>query len=325
LIFFVTEPESEGSYFKTYNNAVRNELNRRGISFYEVALTGPYLDKENMKRLSSINSRPNDVWLMAYAHNPVINYISSKLGRKFGHVHGLEASLFEPAFLQGYSLNEEIVFSLYDGLFVNSRWAWRLIAQSYPEFASKTFVSGFPFDPGWLSKYKNVPKKRRLIAFNQRFSLDKLHIIEVYLSELLVKRGYDVIHLCPESDLKRIASNREARVLFREAQKRGLKFIINNTKDEYYTKLAEAEVLITTTLADTLSVGTLEAAALGVIPILPDWGPFPEYLSPKNLYPPYNIKRVLNLVASPPKTAVRFDKYLPEKVIGTYLSFMEVH
>ncbi len=163
-----------------------------------------------------------------------------------------------------------------------------------------------------------------MIVFNQRFSIDKLHIIEVYLIDILISRGFQVLHLSSEESAKQIMSDRESRALLKRALKQGLQFQVCTTKDEYYRSLAKSSTLISTSIADTLSIATLEAAALDVVPIAPKWGPFPEYLNPENLYRPYNINQIIEMTASPPKNKVDLQKYKPEKVVDIYIKTMGV-
>ena len=316
MLYFLSEPERDDNYFRMYNQSLRGELKRRRIEYREISLANPF--DAQVRMLNTINSHPHDAWILSYAHNPIIRWIARKPGRKYGHAHGLEASLFEPAILEGYDLHEEEVFGMYDAIFVNSSWARNLVLDQYPRLTAEVVVSGFPFDARSLHLMCHLPKIKRLVAFNQRFSLDKLHILEVHLAEQLTAEGFQVIHLCSRNHINHIMTDQDARALYRQGQMRGLRFVINNTKADYYVNLSRAQVCITTSAADTLSVGTLEAAAMGVIPLAPDWGPFPEYLPRTNLYPPYNIDRILELVGDPPESELDFGKYDPTQVFDVY-------
>lgn len=324
MLYFLTEQENEGGYFKIYNNNIRKLLNKREIPYKEIILYSNEFNK-NISLIKQLKSDANDIYLLSYAHNPIINYLKFLPGKKFAHAHGLEASIFEPAILLGYELNEEEAFSIYDGIFVNSSWAKSIIIDRYPAFEKKIIVSGFPFDPDDLKEYKSIKKEENLIVFNQRFALDKLHIIEIYLSEILTNQGFKVMHLLPQDDLIRIGRDREARVLYKEGMKRGVVFNSSKNKGEYYSKLAKAKYIITTPIAETLSLGVLEGAALDVNPIAPDWGPFPEYLNPTSLYPPYNIDKILNILTTNNYSfGVSFNNYLPHKVFKIYKDAMGV-
>jgi hypothetical protein len=319
----LTEPENEGGYFKIYNKSIRILLDKKETPYKELILQGNEINR-NLSLMKEIKSDKNDIFLLSYAHNPIINFLKYLPGKKFAHAHGLEASIFEPAILLGYELNEEEVFSIYDGIFVNSSWARSIIIGKYPSLAGKIIVSGFPFDPDDLKEYKEIKKEENLIVFNQRFALDKLHIIEVYLGEILVKQGFKVMHLLPHDDILRIGRDREARVLYEEGTKRGLTFNSSKNKGDYYSKLAKAKYVITTPMAETLSLCILEGAALNAIPIAPDWGPFPEYLNPSNLYPPYNIDKILKILTNTHSFGVSFHNHLPHKVFNIYLDAMGV-
>ncbi len=321
VLYFLTEPETEGSYFGMYNSVVRSQLRTWSVSFGEIPLADPEAARE---RIEGISSEDDDTWLFSYAHNPIGEHVASKKGRRYAHVHGLEASLYEPAVLEGYSLNEEEALNRFDAVFVNSRWAKGLIETAYPDLGCEVVVSGFPFNVYSLQRYRAGERRRRLVVFNQRFALDKLHILEVHIAEMLNHMGYKTAHLISQEAFRRNMRYRQRRVLMREGYRRGLRFVISATKAEYYRHLAGAGIMITTPLADTLSVATLEAAALGVIPIVPDWGPFPEYVPPANRYPPYNIDAIIKRVAEPPASTADIRRYLPSRVVHTYLVTMGV-
>ncbi len=321
MLYFLSEEEREDNYFRMYNQALRSELNERQVSFRDIPLVGSFYDQ--IKKVGSLRTRPDDIWLLSYAHNPIIQWVAQKPGRKFAHAHGLEASLFEPAVLEGYDLHEAKAFREYDGIFVNSEWSKNLIADRYPQLQADIVVSGFPFDQEAVRAEQLQSKTDNLIAFNQRFSLDKLHILEVHLAERLISAGYMVMHLCPRNLIEHIFGDREARALYRQGLKRGLRFVVNDTKAEYYRNLSRAQIQITTSAADTLSIGTLEAATLGATPLAPDWGPFPEYLPEIHLYPPYNIDKIMTLVSDPPVCKVDIGQYAPEMVFARYFEVME--
>ncbi|MFO8059732.1 MAG: hypothetical protein R6U70_03630 [Bacillota bacterium] len=322
MLYFLSEVEREDNYFSMYNRALRSHLTRRRIPFREIALVGSFRDQ--VRKLNAIPSQPEDAWLLSCAHNPVIAGAARKPGKRFGHAHDLEAGGFAPAGQKRRDPDEERALSHYDVIFVDSEWARDLIARRYPRLSAEVVVSGFPFDREALQRVRRLPKAPNLVAFNQRFSLGRLHILEVHVAERLASRGYQVIHLCPREALRHMVRDRESRVLYRQGQMRGLNFVINDTKAEYYANLSRARVLVTTSAADTLSVGTLEAAALGVTPLAPRWGPFPEYLPREHLYPPYNVERLLQLVADPPGCRVEADAHTPERVFDIYLEHMEV-
>ena len=321
MIYFITEAVSGEKYFGMYQQAVRTQLMVEGVNFKEISLSQ---SEEHVRALIDIIPDEKDnIWLLSYAQNPLSQYIRDKAtGKLFGHVHGIYASLFEPARLQGYYLDEQTTLSLYDGLFVNSQWARQLIINKYPELKHTVIVSGFPFDGTTLSAYKTTDKRENMVVFNQRFSLDKLHILQVHLADILVGLGYHPVQLMGEREFDRCMQQRHRRVLIREARKRGMHFIVNSSKEEYYKRLARATAMITTPLAETLSVSTLEAAALNVTPIVPDFGPFTEYVSSSNRYSPYNIQNILEILFAAPCAEVQFERFHPDTVVNIYLEEM---
>lgn len=321
VLYFLTEPETGGSYFGMYNRAVRSQLRTWAVRFEEIPLAEPAAAGG---RIEGIDSGDDDIWLLSCTHNPIGEQVACKRGRKYGHVHGLAASLYDPAVLEGYTLNEEQALGRFDAVFVNSRWARGLIEGAYPDLGCEVVVSGFPFDAYSLQRYRGQEKRRRMVVFNQRFALDSLHILEVHIAEILNRMGHETVHLVSGEAFRRNMRYRQRRVLMREGHRRGLRFVTSTTKAEYYRRLAGAGLMITTPLADTLSIATLEAAALGVTPVVPDWGPFPEYVPRANRYPPYNVDAIIRRVVEPPASTADFRRYLPSRVIHTYLVTMGV-
>ncbi len=324
MLYLILEKDNQSGYHLLYNTEIRKIFNDHKVKFQEIQLEKDYLSKTNLERINLVQSNNEDIWLFAFAQNPLIEKVFYKPGRKFAHIHGLEALSYEPAVLHGYRLFEESLLYYYDGLFVNSEYALSIIKNSYPGLATKTFVSGFPFDSGFAEKFKNIPKDDRVVAFNQRFDTDKLHTLEVYICDRLIDSGYSILRLCSKDDYERIQWDREARNLLSEAVKMGVQVIVTNSKDDYYRNLASAKFTVTTSIADTLSLCMLEAAALGSIPVAPANGPFKEYIDNKNLYNPYNIDQLLNIIEHSNKSAVDLEKYSPEKVFGIYMDSMGV-
>ncbi|ACL77099.1 hypothetical protein [Ruminiclostridium cellulolyticum] len=324
MLYLILDPDNELGYHATYNTALRQYLHSHNIEFTEINIDKDYLSQNNFDRINSIQSRSDDLWLFSYAQNPLINYMFLKPGKKYAHIHGLEASLYEPAVLHGYQLNESIVLYYYDGLFVNSNWAYSIMKKSYPVAAAKTVVTGFPFDIKFAERFRNIEKDDKTIVFNQRFDMDKLHILEVYISEKLIDLGYKVLHICSKNEYERIQWDRESKFLLKEAEKMGVQVLITNTKDDYFEKLARAKYTITTSIADTLSICMLEAGALGSILVAPNIGPFSEYINPKNLYMPYNEDQLIDIVQNCSNTSVDLEKYAPERVFEIYMKSMGV-
>ncbi len=324
MLYLVIEPDNGYCYHYTYNNELKKYLSLHNIQFSEVIIEKDYLCQANIDKVNSIQSKSDDIWLFSYAQNPLIEKVYLKPGRKFAHIHGLEALLYEPAVLHGYRLYEEVLLYFYDGLFVNSEWAYSVIKKAYPGLTSKTTVTGFPLDVSFAEKFKHIEKENNTIAFNQRFDMDKLHMLEVYLCEKLIDLEYTVFHICTKAEYERIQSDRESRNLLSQAVKMGVQVLVTESKEDYYEKLAKAKFTVTTSIADTLSLCILEAAALGSIPIAPDLGPFSEYIPAENLYRPFNLEQLIDKVKNENNVSINFEKYSPEKVFGNYMNCMGV-
>ncbi len=324
MLYLVIEPDNGNGYHYTYNNELKKYLDLHNIQFMEIAVEKDYLCQANIDKVNSIQSKSDDIWLFSYAQNPLIEKVYLKPGRKFAHVHGLEALLYEPAVLHGYRLYEEVLLYFYDGLFVNSEWAYSVIKKAYPGLTAKTIVTGFPLDVSFAEKFKHIEKENKTIAFNQRFDMDKLHMLEIYLCEKLIDLGYTIFHICTKAEYERTQSERESKNLLIQAVKMGVQVLIAESKDDYYEKLAKAKFTVTTSIADTLSVCVLEAAALGSIPIAPDLGPFSEYIPAENLYKPFNVEQLIDKVMHENRVFVNLEKYSPEKVFGYYMKCMGV-
>ncbi len=306
LLYFISEPENESNRFGMYQQAVRSEMKRRSVGFSEISLEGSLCTQRSM--LTSVNSHQDDDWLVCCPHNPILRHLAEVPGRKFAHV-GIDR------------LEDTSMLGVYDAVFVGSHWAASVLRQRHE--GAEVVVSGFPFDPEWLDGYRRPQTDEKLIAFNQPFALSHLHILEVHLGDLLVRDGYRVVHLCPREKIELMEDDRETRVLLREGQKRGLRFTVYDDRSRYYTELARAQVLVSTPVTGPSPLESLEAVGLGVTPLAPDWGPFPEYLPRSNLYPPYNLESIHRQIASPPCGHVN-RRHRPARVLDVYLSTMGV-
>ncbi len=324
MLYLILESDNGSGYHYTYNNELRKYLQQNNIKFIEIPLESRHLCQTNLDRINSIKSSNEDIWLFSYAQNPLINIVLLKPGKKFCHIHGLEALAYEPAVLHGYRLYEEVLLYNYDGLFVNSKWAYSVIEKAYPGLASKTQVTGFPFDINFAQRYKGIGKDDKTIAFNQRFDMDKLHMLEVYICEKLIDLGYTVMHICSKGEYERIQSDRESRNLLSEAVKMGVQLLVTKSKDDYYEKLSRAKFAVTTSIADTLSICMLEAAALGAIPVAPNFGPFPEYIPSESLYKPFNVDQIIDIIRRGKNPRVNLERYKPDNVFGIYMKSMGV-
>ncbi len=62
MLYFLTEPETEGSYFGMYNRAVRSQLRTWSVRFEEIPLADPRAARD---RIEGINPEDDDIWLFS--------------------------------------------------------------------------------------------------------------------------------------------------------------------------------------------------------------------------------------------------------------------
>jgi hypothetical protein len=321
MLYFLGYYEN-GGYTANFNNAVTSELKRLNISFVRLV---PY-DWANpdisIEFCNNINSSDDDVWLIGWAQIPLIEVINNKRGKKFGVVVGTVTNPYEPAVLMKHSINERFRLGIYHKLFVVSDWCKELLIDAYPEMKDKIVTTGFPIDFNIYDSYKTVPKQPNLVVFNQRFAVDKLQVIEIELSRKLIKAGYKVYHLSEHTRDSLAYQNAVTGSLIDLMQDLGIEFIYNSTKEAYYEKLAKAAFVVTTSISDMLPNSMLEAVYMGAVPIAPRYLSFPEFIHPDNLYSPYDLREMLDLIEQKPLREHNIMKYSKDVVIERYLKEM---
>ncbi|MGI6129020.1 MAG: hypothetical protein ACOYEO_02850 [bacterium] len=279
--------------------------------------------RETITELQTVQSTPEDIWFFSVAQNPAIELVEHKPGRKFANISNLSCFPYDPARLEGVDMQEDKRFGYYDKLFCNSRWAQEAAAQTYPHHRPRLVYTGFPLDFSRYEKYWSVPKQPNLVVFNQRFSWERLPLIEIELARRLIAQKYEVKHLFAPVAGSKVSADPRLQQLAIIAQSTGLKFIPNPTKKEYLQNLSRAAVVVTTSICDNLSVAMLEAIALGAIPVAPKAMAFPEFIHPDNLYPPYDLACIEQLVIEQPQRPHTIDQYGHELVLAKYLACMK--
>jgi len=225
--------------------------------------------------------------------------------------------------LAGVDLREHELFSFYDGLFLNSEWSLMNALKHYPEHSKRFIVTGFPLDYSRLDPFRARQKDERIVAYNQRFALERAPALAVEIARVLIAEGYRVQQLSGEPISKIEGRNPDLARLIRVGQNVGLEFIYNKTKHEYHEKLAAASVVLTTSLCDNLPVSMLEAIYVGAVPLAPRSMCFPEFVHADNLYTPYSIDEIVSLVKQKPVRKHRFEQYSHEVVLERYVTALE--
>lgn len=324
MLYFVGYPPNQASWTGNFTRAVREELTGLRIPFVELPpydWTGATAPKREYLK---INSKPEDAWLIGWAQSSLIELIKHKQGRKYGLVVGLTESHFDPLIFTGEvsGFRERQRLNAYDRLFANSRWCGDCISRAYPELAGRVAVTGFPFDFSLFENYLHLPKEENLVVFNQRFALEKLHVLEVEAARLLIKKGFRVQHLSGIPAEKLQQKNPLLGPLLDTAQQIGLEFVYSPGKDEYHRNLAKASFVLTTSIADMLPSSLIEAIYIGAVPVAPRAFCFPEFVHRDNLYTPYDLEEVLSIVAAKPRRKHRIHQYSKKKVIRCMLKEM---
>ena len=320
LLYFITYPSWEGHWHWSYNRIIETGFRQRGLAVKTIVTD--YVSssiQEAITELQTTESTPGDIWLFSVAQNPVIELVERKPGRKFANISNLSCFPFDPARLEGVDMEEEKRFGYYDKLFCSSQWALESAAAAYPQHRKRLVCTGFPLDFSQYEPYYHLPKRANLVVFNQRFSWERLPLIEIELARRLSARGYEIWHLYAPVAGDQVSADPRLQQLASSTQSTGLRFIPNRTKKEYLKNLAHAAVVVTTSICDNLSIAMLEAIALGAVPVAPNAMAFPEFIHPDNLYPPYDLNYIEQLVLEPPQRPHSIERYAHERVLARYL------
>lgn len=270
--FISVSGETEGSWAKTYNEAIRElgVVEYRGIAPEDCLLS--------IIRDKSI--KDEDIFLFGTVADSIIPLVKEVYSKNLlvGHAHHIERNIYESAFLyegeKGLSRirrNMEIL----DKVILNSTFQKRSFS------LKNSFVSGFPVSVAGYSTLKVCNS----ICINHRFGPDKNVNFAIDLVRPLRREGYTLDWLVPSlpiGDLSTIAKGA------------GVNFVVSKTKADYFKHLSSYEYALSTTMYESLSVSCVEAVMLGLKVIAPDRFAFREFLDAKYLYDPYSIADVLS-------------------------------
>ncbi len=324
MLYFIGYEDSQDSWTGSFTRAVQGELRRQSIPFRILPPNGWRGPAVTLREYLEIESTDDDQWFFGWAHSPLIELLAHKKGQKYGLVVGLTKLHFDPLiFTEAVStIREERRLSIYDKIFTPSHWCKKSIIRAYPHLQKKIFCTGFPHSFSDYAIYSRLPKEQDLVVFNQRFSLERLPVLELETAKMLIKRGFRVEHLtgtAPET-IKKTSPSLAS--LICEAEQIGLNFVYNATKDEYYNNLAKASVVITTSIADMLPASLIEAIYLGAVPVAPRAFCFPEFVHEDNLYTPYDLQEIIDLTEAKPVRKHEIAQYSNEVVVKSFLAEM---
>ncbi len=325
MLHFVIYPDTEGNWHKYYNRAVCSELQRHGIH-YRRLITNFYSNsiRSTLHRIQKMNTSNDDIWLFSTAQNPAIEVVEHKPGRKFGHVHNLECMRFETSRLHGVSLNEKHRLGLYHGVFFSSSWALKKAQSCYPQLADRFRLTGFPMDYEVYQPYRYIDKNPKLVVFNQRLACERLAPLEIEIAAELTNLGYEVQHLYHSGTGLSWAACPLAEQLRKIGKQSGIDFVSNTNKHQYHVNLAKATCVVTTSICDNLPVSLVEAIRLGAVPVAPRSMCFPEFIHSDNLYSPYHLDEIIELVENKPKRVHSISQYDKRTVVDNYRNTLQV-
>ena len=325
MLYFVTYPDWEGHWHKYYNRSVCLEMDKHHVEYTRI--TTDYASdtiRETLMTIQEIDSSDDDTWLFSMAQNPAIELVELRPGKKFGHIHGLNSFPFEPATLQGVDLNESERLGYYDKLFLSSDWSYANASRCYPEHAKRFTRTGFPVDFDVYRSYRDLPKQRNLVVFNQRLSCERLPLIEIQLATQLIALGYEVWHLYAPFNGKITGSCPWVNRLHQIGESSGIRFVACPSKDIYHQHLARAHAVVTTSICDNLPVALIEAIYLGAVPVAPNAMCFPEFVHRDNLYTPYSLNEMVERVTHAPCRHHPIAQYDRKTVLDQYLQAMQM-
>ncbi|ACL77098.1 glycosyltransferase family 1 protein [Ruminiclostridium cellulolyticum] len=326
MLYFMGYTDNEGNWTGNYTRAMRNELNKRHIEYVEIPPYDWYTANPPIDYYNSINSNKDDVWFFGWAQTPAMEILKDKPGKKYGIVVGATANPFEPANLWGTTdwCNERFRLDQYDTIFAVSDWCSRLLTKSYPELQGRVAVTGFPIDYSIYDPFKHIEKVDNLVIFNQRLTIEKLHVVEVELARRLVAKGFKVQHLSGTSREELSKQSTTLAALLNIMDNSGIEFIHNTVKETYHTNLAKASIAVTTSISDMLPNSMLEAIYLNLVPVAPRNLCFPEFIHSDNLYTPYDLDEMVEVIMKRPVRKHPIMRYSLECVVDKYLKYMNL-
>lgn len=240
-------------------------LNFSDTNYWKSAQLCAFLEQHNQGKTG-----PNDHFIFTDAWNPIViqlKYMSDLLGFNWT-LHGLwHAGSYDPQDFLGRLVGnkpwvrhaEKSFFAAFDHNYFATEFHVKLFIDElimdgvkeenpwYPEDFEERYKSGKMVRTGWpmeymegtLTEYKNMPK-RDLILFPHRIAPEKQVEIFRDLKEQLPQYEFVV---CQDQQL---------------------------SKYEYHTLLAEAKIVFSANLQETLGISCYEGAILNAIPMVPD-------------------------------------------------------
>ena len=272
-IVFVYFNGKKCSWPELYIRNVRKYCDLRNIEIGFIEM-----DREKLWKTGQVGGDADLYWLIE--PNVVKKWGNQKV---IFHAHGAASFTIDDYFMEEdkWFIDEKRAFEKADVVLLNSNTAKRAAEEYYGiEDLYNSEVIGFPIDFDEFDGYEAVEKKNK-IAIVGRLDYDKAPFPYLRDLKMLKDVGYEILFITAE------CSNNMKLML----ERAGFEVFFGVDKSEYYKKLAEAKYVFVGVRSDSLNVSVVEAAYLGVIPVLPNTELFKE-LYPKNVYEYLNFESV---------------------------------
>lgn len=201
----------------------------------------------------------SDIWFPGIESIAYLNYFCKKDVKLRGILHA--GSFTDTDFVRDMERwakgFEDVVFDIADRIIVGSEFIKKDVCKKRYLNPDKVVATGFPLDLDELKKYKSL-KKENIVVFNGRNVDEK----QPWLFETMC------------------AYLKERSVSFNAVNTHKL----NMSKEDYYTLLGKAKVVVSYALQENFGFGIREAVYLGCIPVVPNKLVYPEIFSEDYLY-----------------------------------------
>lgn len=235
---------------------------------------------------------PADLWYVARHSNWMARYLAVEMKKTVvAHVHGGgETKCFRDVVTPQRTPNiDRVLMRHLAAVTVNTQHHYKLLRELYREDCPFVFVSGFPIE---LSKYKKyLHHRKEIILVPARYIPSKQPIL---LAKALEAWKHIVVFCSPEKYTEGVVEKDVCHYL----NTIGYTALNDVSHEAFIELLAQAKVVVSASMADTLNVSMIEGSLCGANVVAPDTGPFNEYLDKTFLYEPFSIRAIRDAISS---------------------------
>jgi len=159
----------------------------------------------------------------------------------------------------------------------------------HKQISEKLIATRLPFDYKFVRSFYKLSKKLRKIIFPHRFHWEKGADTFLDMAQHISKKDKDVIFVITSGrkGSKPLADKKEIDDKYKETKRLlGNRLVYKSglSKTDFYKELNTASVVWSGALQENFGYSVLEAATLGVTPVLPNRVVYPEFYPKKYLY-----------------------------------------